>query len=80
MTQLSIYAQTEPIKEGRILKASVRLLYFLLGLINPVWVMIFTGIALFIALVIVVRRIANPPLTMQITPAKRKLANFVGLR
>ncbi|MEK4061436.1 MULTISPECIES: hypothetical protein [unclassified Paenibacillus] len=80
MTQLSINAQTEPIEEGRILKARVRVLYYLLGLINPVWVMVFTGIALFIALVIVIRRIANPPHIIQIKPAKRRVAYLARFR
>lgn len=70
LTWFATIAQQQPIEEGRVVKAQVRLLYKVLSMIGPMGVIIISGLAFLICLIIFVRRVQNPPMMLRIKRGK----------
>ncbi|MNJ47312.1 hypothetical protein D3C77_424690 [compost metagenome] len=70
LTWLATIAQQQSIEKGRIVKAQVRLLYYILSVIGPIGVIVIFGLAFLICLIVFVRRVKNPPILMRIKRVK----------
>ncbi|WP_019637664.1 hypothetical protein [Paenibacillus fonticola] len=80
LTSFATIAQQQSIEKGRIVKAQARILYAILSAIGPIGVIVIFGLAFLICLIVLVRRVKNPPVIMRIKHMKPRISLFSYLR